>query len=62
MQMKYVLIISEPSKKEIRKPIECNISDARKLFTNIKQKYKHTGTLLAMYKFKDGKWIGFLRN
>jgi hypothetical protein len=60
--MKYILVISESSKKEIRIPIECNISDARKLFTTIKQKYKHSGTLLSMYKFKNGRYIGFLRN
>ena len=48
--------------------LEMTDTDAKKYFKHVNQqcrlKKKSTGqiTLLLMTKFKNGKWVGFLRN
>jgi len=60
--MIYKLLLQEKNKDMISKDIETNPANMKKHFSQLKQKHKGTGTLMVVYKFVNGKWIGFLRN
>jgi hypothetical protein len=60
--MKYRLIIQEPNKDAISKEIDTDPANMKKQFSQLKRKHKGSSTLMVVYKFVNGNWIGFLRN
>ena len=60
--MKFRLIIQHPNTDAVSKEIETTPANMKKHFSQLKKQHKGSGSLIVVYKFVNGNWIGYLRN